>query len=302
MKTKYPPLHLLSIFEAAARHESFKAASEELFITPSAVSHQIKTLEAQLGITLFHRKSRGVSLNPAGDMYLSYIKQGLDSFELGTKKLHQRFSSPVLKISCSTTVASNLIIPQLAAFQNAHPEIELRIETGNHQVDLRQDDVDLGIRIGQGDWPGITSKKLTDIKVAALCSPQFAKDAKLTKPQDVNSLPLIDLSYMENIWQRWADAMGIKLTNDKRILTFNSYDSAIDAATQSLGVALGMTPIDKFNIDRGLLIAPFEEYLPFNRSLYAVFRTADASRHDLNCFINWLKKSPLIDESDSSIE
>ena len=114
MKHKYPPLHLLSIFEAAARLESFKAASEELYITPSAVSHQIKALESHLGFDLFQRKSRGVAVNNAGKIYLQYIQKGLGQFEQGTKKLQQRFASPSLKISCFTTLASNMLIPNSA--------------------------------------------------------------------------------------------------------------------------------------------------------------------------------------------
>ena len=99
MARKYPPLHLLSIFEAAARHENFKQASEELFLTPSAISHQIKSLEEFIGFELFQRKSRGVQLNAAGEMYLNYVRQGLDSFELGTQKVISKYSSPALKIS-----------------------------------------------------------------------------------------------------------------------------------------------------------------------------------------------------------
>ena len=134
MKHKYPPLHLLSIFEAAGRLENFKAASEELFITPSAVSHQIKALEGHLGFALFQRKSRGVALNAAGEMYLKYVQRGLNQFEDGTKKLQHHFSSPALKISCFTSLASNIIIPQLGAFQAAHTDIEIKIEIETKKI------------------------------------------------------------------------------------------------------------------------------------------------------------------------
>ncbi len=126
MSYKLPPIHLLVIFEAAARLESFKAASDELFLTPSAISHQIKSLEEYLGFELFQRKSRGVAMNPAGKMYLQHAQQGLLAIEQGTKKVIHRYSSPTLKISCFTTLASNIIIPPIGAFQAEHPEIDIR--------------------------------------------------------------------------------------------------------------------------------------------------------------------------------
>lgn len=293
MKHKLPPLHLLGIFEAAARHQNFKAASEELFITPSAVSHQIKALEAYLGIDLFQRKSRGVVLNNAGDMYLKYIQQGFQSFDEGTAKLRHRFTSPALKISSFTTLASNVIIPQLGAFQAAHPDIDIRIETGNHVADLRYDDIDLAIRIGDGHWPKMHAYKLTDIRVCAVCSPQFAATYNPKTPSDINKLPLIDFSYLEDAWMMWANAIGTELNTTKRSLTFNDYDSAINAASQGLGMALAMFPFEKVQLQRGVIVAPFAEYLHYPKALYAVYREQDADRHEIKCFIDWLLKSDL---------
>ena len=293
MKHKLPPLHLLGIFEAAARHENFKAASNELFITPSAVSHQIKALEAYLGFDLFQRKSRGVSLNSAGEMYLKYVQQGFNHFEEGTKKLRHRFASPTLKISSFTTLASNFIIPQLGAFQAAHPNIEIRIETGNQVADLRYDDVDLAIRIGDGHWPKTVAHKLTDIRVCAVCSPEFAAQYKPSKLSDINKLPLIDFSYIDDAWSLWAQAAGAEFHNSKRSLTFNDYDSAVNAAAQGLGMALAMFPFESLQLQRGIIVAPFAEYLPYQKALYAVYREQDADRHDIKCFIDWLQKSQL---------
>lgn len=294
MKRKIPPVHLLSIFEAAARHQSFKAASSELCITPSAVSHQIKTLEENLGFELFHRVNRGVTLNSAGQMYLNYIEKGFEFFEQGTNRLQHQFNSPTLKVSCFTTMASNIIIPQLGAFQSEHPQIELRIETGNHVADLRYDDIDIAIRVGQGNWPNTESKKLFDIEIAAVCSPTLIKQNQTVLKENINQLPLIDLSYMDDIWQQWSDAMGVKLTNPKRAITFSDYDSSITAASQGVGLALAMFPIESQHLVHNTLVKPFGESIPFQRALYAVYREEDKERHDINCFINWLIKSPLL--------
>lgn len=298
MKHKYPPLHLLSIFEAAARLESFKAASGELFITPSAVSHQIKALESHLGFDLFQRKSRGVAVNNAGKIYLQYIQKGLGQFEQGTKKLQQRFASPSLKISCFTTLASNMLIPQLGAFQEAHPDIEIRVEIGNKVSDLQYEDIDLAIRLGDGNWPNSIVHKLTDIQISAVCSPSFANEHKPHLLKDISRLPLIDFTYVDDAWSYWAKYVGLNLKDSKRSLSFNDYDSAINAAAQGLGMALAMFPIENIPLSRGVIVTPFQNTMPYAKSLYAVYRPEDAERHDIKCFLNWLKKSDLITSKD----
>ncbi len=292
MSNKLPALHLLSIFEAAARLESFKLAAQELFITPSAVSHQIKSLEEYLGFELFQRKSRGVCLNTAGKMYLHYIEQGLSLFEQGTKKVINKFSSPAIKISTFPTMASNVIIPQLSLFQQAHPEVEIRIETGMNITDLRYDDYDLAIRIGNGEWPGVKVKKLLDLRIEAVCSPVFAKKHQIVNISQISELPLIDLSNMNNIWQVWGKALGLPEVNYQHKLTFSNYDSSLQAAEQGLGLALAAMPVENLLIERNLLVSPFGKGAPYTQALYAVYREEDEDRHDIHCFLDWLIKSP----------
>ncbi|GAA6206238.1 MULTISPECIES: LysR substrate-binding domain-containing protein [Thalassotalea] len=295
---KLPPLHLLSIFESSARLESFKLASEELFLTPSAVSHQIKSLEEYIGTSLFIRKSRGVKLNSAGKLYLNYIQQGLDQIEQGTKAVKRKYLSPNLKISTFATMATNVILPQLGLFQQAHPEIGIRIETGLDLTDFRYEDFDLAIRIGNGDWPNVSMKKLLDIKVAALCSQEFADKHQLTSIEQIKNIPLIDLTSMDNIWQTWAEAAGLENINVEHNLTFSSYESSLHAAEQGLGLCLALMPIENSLVNRKVLIDPFNKTVPFGRALYAVYRDEDKDRHDIQCFLNWLIKSPNMIESD----
>ncbi|GAA5140910.1 LysR substrate-binding domain-containing protein [Thalassotalea piscium] len=287
-----PPLHLLTIFEASARHESFKIASDELFITPSAVSHQIKTLETYIGFPLFVRKSRGVSLNAAGKMYFSYVQQALTLIDTGTKKVKNKFSTPSLKINTFPTMASNVIIPQLNLFQTAHPEIDIRLATSMNLVDLRDEEFDLAIRVGHGNATNAINQKLLDIKITAVCSPEFAQQHQLNDVNQITKVPLIDLSYMDNIWQKWADAANIKETNFKHSLTFDNYDATLHAAEQGLGLALAMMPIENSLIERKVLVSPFKQIIPFQLSLYAIYREEDNNRHDIQCFLSWLIKSP----------
>jgi len=302
MAKNLPPLHLFSIFEAAARLESFKLASEELFITPSAVSHQIKTLEEFIGFPLFVRKSRGVGLNPAGKSYQDYVHQALGLLEQGTKSVKSKFSSPSLKISTFPTMATNVIIPQLSLFQEAHPEIDIRIETGTAVVDFRDDDFDLALRIGNGGWSNVSTTKLLDLNIAAVCSPAFAKKHQLTSLEQINQVPLIDLSSMDNIWRTWAKSTGVKETNFTHKLTFNNYESSLNAAEQGLGLALALMPIENSLISRKILINPFIKEVSFEQTLYAVYREEDKDRHDIKCFLNWLVQSPNLQIADHKID
>jgi LysR family glycine cleavage system transcriptional activator len=292
MARKYPPLHLLSIFEAAARLENFKAASEELFITPSAVSHQVKALEEFVGFELFQRKSRGVKLNKAGAMYLKYIQQGLQSFEQGTKKVVSKYSSPALKISTFSTLASHVVIPQLGHFQNAHPDVDIRIETSTDMTDLRYEDYDLALRIGRGSWPGVETKVLFELYITPVCSPEFASKYQLTSLEQVKDVPLIDLSSMDNIWQRWSKRIGIEEFESSEHLAFNNYDYAMRAAEQGLGLGLAMLPLENHAIRKGKLITPFDTLIKYDQDLCAVYRTEDKDKHDILCFLDWLQSSP----------
>jgi len=292
MSNKLPALHLFGIFEAAARHENFKQAASELFITPSAVSHQIKALEAFLGFELFQRKSRGVALNAAGKVYLHYVQQGINNLEQGTKVVRNKFSSPSLKISTFPTMASNVIIPQLSHFQQKHPDIDIRIETGMNVTDLRYDDCDLAIRMGRGDWPGVAVKKLLNLTVHAVCTEGFAKKHKLTSPEQISQVPLIDLANMDNVWRTWAKAMRLPEMQYQHKLTFSNYDASLQAAEQGLGLALAVMPIEYALIERNLLVLPFEQAANFEQALYAVYREEDLNRHDIHCFLDWLTKSP----------
>ena len=292
MPNKLPAFHLFSIFEAAARHENFKQAANELFITPSAVSHQIKALENFLGFELFQRKSRGVALNATGKVYLHYVQQGIYQLEQGTKIVRNKFSSPSLKISTFPTMASNVIIPKLNDFQQQYAGIDIRIETGVNVTDLRYDDCDLAIRMGKGDWSGVVVKKLLDLTIHAVCSPSFAEKYQLISPEQISQVPLIDLANMNNIWHSWSEAMHLPAMQYQHKLTFSNYDASLQAAEQGLGLALAVMPIEYALIERNLLVLPFKKSTPFEQSLYAVYREEDQDRHDIHCFLNWLSKSP----------
>ena len=155
MLRRLPPLNALKAFEAAARHESFTRAAEELFVTQGAVSHQVKALEAELGVKLFNRERQRLVITEAGREYLTIVRDAFDRIALGTERLLQRQSSGVLTVSTSPDFAAKWLVNRLGRFAEEHPSIDLRVSATLHHVDFAREDVDLAVRHGDGNWPGL---------------------------------------------------------------------------------------------------------------------------------------------------
>src|SRR6202008_1760641 len=155
MPRELPPLNALKAFEAAARSESFTRAAEELNVTQGAVSHQVKALEETLGLKLFNRERQRLIITEAGREYLAVVRDALDRIALGTEQLMQRQSSGVLTVSTSPDFAAKWLVHRLGRFAEAYPGIELRVSATLHHVDFAREDVDIAVRHGEGDWPGL---------------------------------------------------------------------------------------------------------------------------------------------------
>ncbi len=293
MARKLPPLHLLQLFEAAGRHSSFKKAAEELFLTPSAISHQIKSLEENLGIVLFKRVTRGVKLTAAGEKYIVVVQEMFHLLDNGTTSLKQEFSSQaqpkLLRISTFSAIASNILIPNLGLFQQEFPATELRIETSIDLIDLRYDDFDIALRLGDGNYSGVISEKIFDLQVTPLCSPEFAKKHSLSSVEQMLSVPLIQHANMKDSWSQWCDTAGVTYVESRSNLNIGTYDGVMQAAQQGLGLALGAVPLENMALKRGLLVQPFKEQCRFLSECFAVYHPRDKERDDLHSFIGWFK-------------
>src|SRR5690242_1632220 len=160
MPRRLPQLNALKAFEAAARHESFTRAAEELFVTQGAVSHQVKALELELGLKLFNRERQRLLITEAGRDYLVVIRDALDRIALGTERLLQRQNAGVLTVSTSPDFAAKWLVHRLGHFVDAHADIDLRVSASLHHVDFAREEVDLAVRHGDGNWPGLDTVKL----------------------------------------------------------------------------------------------------------------------------------------------
>src|SRR5436190_13901802 len=210
MRPHLPPLNALKAFEAAARHESFTRAAQELCVTQGAVSHQVKALETQLAIKLFSRERQRLIITEAGRDYLSVVRDALDRIAAGTERLLQRQSAGVLTVSTSPDFAAKWLVHRLGQFAEAHSDIDLRVSATLHHVDFAREDVDLAVRHGDGNWPGLDAVRLSPEHLFAVCSPKLlAGRNRLAKPADVLRFPLIHVDDRKD-WAKWLEATGVE--------------------------------------------------------------------------------------------
>jgi LysR family glycine cleavage system transcriptional activator len=225
MNFKSPPLTILPVFEAAARHLNFRKAAEELFVTPSAVSQKIKNLEFMLDEQLFDRSAKLLTLTNAGEKFyilahrtLTYYHQELNTFQRATRDLP-------LRLTTTPFLASEVLIPGLHEFTDAN----LRIETSESIIDLEEDDCDFTVRIGNGNWPGCNSREIMSLIVKLTCSPSLLEKTFYRTLSDLKSFPLIHSSTVDNHWEWVSEFLGVDLSNNKQIY-FDNYNAAVSAA------------------------------------------------------------------------
>src|SRR6202171_6566164 len=210
MTARLPSLNGLRAFEAAARHLSFTQAASELNVTQTAISHQIKRLEEELGVRLFVRQNRARTLTPEARDYLPGIRAAFNDLRLATDRLLRKDDDHVLTVSTLASLAAKWLLPRLSAFQEAHPGIDVRITTSTSLVDFHRDNVDAAIRYGRGQWPGVRAKWLMADELFPVCSPTLANGNKPLKcPEDLRDHVLLHTSNANSDdWRLWLTAGG----------------------------------------------------------------------------------------------
>lgn len=285
MPRRLPPLNALKSFEAAARHESFTRAAEELCVTQGAVSHQVKALEDELGVRLFARERQRLAITEAGRDYLAVVRDALDRIALGTERLLQRQNAGVLTVSTSPDFAAKWLVSRLGAFVETHPEIDLRISASLHHVDFAREDVDLAVRHGDGRWPGLDAVRLAAEELFPICSPALA--AKLKKPSDLRKVSLLHLEGRQG-WTKWLDAAGVDAAGLSHGPSFNRASMLLDAAVDGQGVALARTTLAAADLINGRLVRPFTVALRVPNTYWIVCPQATAALPKIKTFRDWL--------------
>jgi len=297
IKRRLPSLNALRAFEAAARHHSFTRAAEELAVTQGAVSHQVKALEQQLGLALFHRQNQRLTLTSAGQAYLPVVRGAFDRLAAGTEELLAAEQSRRLTISVSPNFAINWLVPRIGRFVEQHPEVDLRINATLHHVDFAREDVDMAVRHGEGHWPELHVVRLCREELFPACSPKLLDGThQLRAPADLRHHTLLHLDDRGD-WQKWLEAAGVEGIDLSRGVVFNQAVMAIRAAVDGQGVALARTALAALLLLEGRLVRPFPLALPVRYAYYIVCLQATAERPKIALMRDWLLAEAALDEA-----
>ena len=288
MRPRLPPLNALKAFEAAARHESFTRAAEELCVTQGAVSHQVKALEAELAIKLFNRERQRLIITEAGKDYLTVVRDALDRIAVGTERLLQRQNAGVLTVSTSPDFAAKWLVHRLGHFAEAHSGFDLRVSATLHHVDFAREEVDLAVRHGEGNWPGLDTIRLSAEQLFAVCSPKLLSGRRrLAKPADILNFPLLHLDSRAD-WTNWLQAVGLDGADVTHGPVLNRASMVIDAAINGQGVAFARTTLAAWDLINGRLMRPFPESLRLSKTYWIVCPKATATLPKIVTFRDWL--------------
>ncbi|MFT6579702.1 MAG: transcriptional regulator GcvA [Alphaproteobacteria bacterium] len=288
MPRRLPPLNALRAFEAAARHESFTRAAEELSVTQGAVSHQVKALEAVLGLALFTREPRRLIITQAGRDYLDVVRDALDRIAVGTDRLLERQRSGILTVSTSPNFASKWLVHRLGRFAEQHPAIDLRIGAALHHIDFTREDVDVAVRHAESADPGFDCHRLYEEELFPVCSPGLLDpNLPLRTPADLTRLTLLHLDSRQD-WLKWFNAAGVLAADMSRGPVLNQASMVIDAAVDGQGVALARTGLAARDLIAGRLVRPIPLSLPVSYAYWIVCPTATANLPKITIFRDWL--------------
>lgn len=301
---RLPPLSALRGFEAAARLNSFSKASSELFMTQSAISHQVKLLEEYFGQPLFKRVNRTVEVTDAGLDFLKTTQLVLSQLQKGTVRL-EFFNKAAVVVNTTPAFAGKWLMRRLPAFKQQHPEIDAWIYTQYSQDELENAEVDFAIWLGTGDWSNTQCIKLFDDEVTPLYAPSMlAEGESIGSPEDLAKYPLIHVEQVERRedWQAWLMQQGI--TDVESVLGYNFNDSslALDCALAGQGVVLGSTLLAQDLIASGQLIRPFEQSLTTELNYYLVYRKDKLNDDNVRCMVDWILAQFSSIESDQNKE
>ena len=263
MFRRLPPLSALRAFEAAARHGSFKQAAQELSVTPTAISHQIRALEEHAGLTLFERRDRKVVLTDPGAQLYPVLRDGFDAFAAAMERLTRRRSRAQVTISATIAFTARWLVPRVTAFRTLYPQIDLQLLASDDVVDLDTAGVDIAIRYGAGPYPGFDVVSMLADRFAPVSNPML----KVESPAELVQRPLIEFQWRrrhpENpTWARWFAAAGLAEPEEPPQLRFSDESHAIQAAVAGQGVALVSLALVKDELAAGQLIQPSGPSIP----------------------------------------
>lgn len=289
-------LNALRAFEAAGRLSSISRAAEELRVSHSTVSHHVKGLEQALGVQLFERRDRSVVLTPRGAALLPVLSESFEAIATALDAVKPVANAKALRVTVTPSFANRWLVPNMLSFRAEYSDIDVRLTSSLALTDLRREKIDIGIRSGQGDWPGVDAELLMPIRMTPLCSPALlAEHGPLENHQSLNKMTLLHAEVVEggeteSEWRAWLQAAGAGNVDCSGGLSLYDPGLVLQAAVDGLGIAMGYIELAERDIKSGRLVAPFEMQIDHPWSYYIVTPAGKTDSHSVSVFRKWLQK------------
>jgi DNA-binding transcriptional LysR family regulator len=285
---RLPSLRSLRAFQVAGRHMSFKWAAEELCLTASAVSHQVKNLEEFLDIELFERKTRSLEFTSAGRRYFQFLDSMFARLESETHQLRADHGRNIIRLCVPPFFANQALLPRMQVLQAVMPDTDIRISTQTSVVKVHPVEADLSILLGNDEWPELVTHRLFSRRLVVGAAPSLLKGFDASSTRSLDDQTLIVHELRPEAWTHWARAAGVEPPRAKRILRFDSMSSVVQAAAQGLGFAIISWPLCRSWFRSGALKRAFEQVWDTQEGFYLAHRPDEDQRPDIQALIQWL--------------
>lgn len=258
-------------------------------MTPSAVSHQLKSLEEFLGLKLFRREKRQVYLTGSGERYLGSVQLALDEIESATRRLMTAKDTTSVNISCAPFFLTRWLVPRITRFQERYPDVELRFSAAMGYIDFQHSDTDMAVYFGRGNWEGVEEHLLRNIVQTPVFAPALLEgENAIRTPEDMVKHTLIYVAGRRHEWNRVLRSIGVSLSDATRTMSFSSTALSVSAASEGIGIALADRVLVQREIESGKLVAPLDLAFDTQKGFYLVYKENRALTYGMKAFRDWI--------------
>lgn len=278
----------LRTFCVVARHLSFRHAADELFLTPSAVSHQIRNLEQELDLALFQRNPRSVTLTGAGEALLQDVEPLIRQLDEVAARVQTRLRQRAVRMSVQPFFASEMFVPRLPEFASRHPDISIQIDASDHATARHPQNADISIRLFRSAPPNLIADRLFRLRLVPACSPEFRQQWPWSPGECIAGMPLIVHAQQPTVWQQWSSYSEIPIRDPSNVLRLDSMIAIVRAAERGVGLALVPMPLSDGLFRAGKLVRLVDQELLTRNSYFSVLRSEDQGREEVQALRAWI--------------